>query len=118
MDEYGDDMFRTNITVNREYVHSSAWRGYFNTTIEGWTQVMDGWTTGGWGDPIAERKQTFNEWAESLMTGDLVPPVPVAIVADPTSNVFSMGISVLTPEPAKLKEWINGDFETLYGALS
>jgi hypothetical protein len=118
MDEYGDDMFRTNITVNREYVHSSAWRGYFNTTIEGWTQVMDGWTTGGWGDPIAERKQTFNEWAESLMTGELVPPVPVAIVADPTSNVFSMGISVLTPEPAKLKEWIYGDFEALYGALS
>jgi hypothetical protein len=29
-----------------------------------------------------------------------------------------MGISVLTPEPAKLKEWINGDFDALYGALS
>jgi len=118
MDEYGDDMYRTNITINREYVHTGGWRGYYNTTIEGWAQVMDGWTTGGWGDPIAERKQTFNEWAESLLTGELEPPVPVAIVLDPTSNVFSMGISVLTPEPNRLKEWINGDFDALYGALS
>jgi hypothetical protein len=29
-----------------------------------------------------------------------------------------MGISVLTPDPIKLKEWINGDFDKLYGALS
>ena len=118
MDEYGDDMYNNGITINREYVHTDAWRGHYETTIEGWTQIMDGWTTGGWGDPIADRKQTFNQWAESLLTGELEPPVPVAIVADPTSNVFSMGISVLTPEPNGLKEWLSEDFDALYGALS
>ena len=119
MDEFGDDMFRTNITINREYIHSSGWRGHYETTIEGWTDVMTGWTTGGWGDPIADRKAIFNQWVERLLTGEVTyDDIPIAIVADPTSNVFSMGISVLTPEPIKLKEWINGDFDELYGALS
>ena len=118
MDEFGDDMFRTNITINREYIHSDAWRGHYETTIEGWTDVMNGWTTGSWGDPIADRKATFNQWAESVLVGDVIPPVAVAIVADPTSNVFSMGISVLTPEPTTFKEWLDTEFDELYEALS
>jgi hypothetical protein len=79
---------------------------------------MNGWTTGGWDDPIARRKATFNQWADSVLTGEVVPPVAVAIVADPTSNVFSMGISVLTPEPKAFKEWLDAEFDELYEALS
>ena len=118
MDEYGDDMYRSKITINREYIHSGAWRGHYETTIEGWTDVMNGWTTGGWDDPIARRKATFNQWADSVLKGDVIPPVAIAIVADPTSNVFSMGISVLTPEPKAFKEWLDTEFDELYEALS
>lgn len=118
MDEFGDDLYNTNVTINREYIHSDAHRGHYETTIEGWTDIMNGWTTGSWGDPIADRKATFNDWAEALLTGELEAPAPVAIVADPTSNVFSMGISVLTPEPNLIKEWLGEEFDSLYGALS
>ena len=120
MDEYGDDMFRTNITINREYIHTDGWRGHFETTIEGWTEVMTGWTTGGWGDPIADRKAIFNQWAERLLTGEITYDFPIALVSDPTSNVFSMGISVLTPNPTELEKVMQdgGDYFLLKNALS
>lgn len=118
MTEDGDDLYNTNLTIDRTWVSSSEWRGHYETTIEGWTDVMNGWTTGGWDDPIARRKATFNQWADSVLKGDVIPPVAVAIVADPTSNVFSMGISVLTPEPTTFKEWLDTEFDELYEALS
>ena len=121
MDEFGDDMYQTNLTIRREYIQSSDWRGHYETTIEGWTEIMAGWTTGGWGDPIADRKAIFNQWAERLLTGEVdYGDIPIAIVADPTSNVFSMGISVLTPEPNRLIEWMEqgGDYLLLKNALS
>ncbi|CAB4185218.1 hypothetical protein UFOVP1130_16 [uncultured Caudovirales phage] len=118
MTEDGDDLYNTNLTIDRTWVSSSEWRGHYETTIEGWTDVMNGWTTGGWDDPIARRKATFNQWADSVLTGEIEPPVAVAIVADPTSNVFSMGISVLTPEPTTFKEWLDTEFDELYEALS
>jgi len=118
MTEFGDDLYNTDLTIDRTWVSSSEWRGHYETTIEGWTDVMNGWTTGGWDDPIARRKATFNQWADSVLTGEVVPPVAVAIVADPTSNVFSMGISVLTPEPKTFKEWLDTEFDELYEALS
>ena len=120
MDEFGDDMYNTNVTINREYIHTDAWRGHYETTIEGWTDIMNGWTTGGWGDPIADRKAIFNQWVERLLTGEIEYDMPIAIVSDPTSNVFSMGISVLTPEPNRLVEWMEqgGDYFLLKNALS
>ena len=118
MTEFGDDLYNTNLTIDRTWVSSSEWRGHYETTIEGWTDVMNGWTTGGWDDPIARRKATFNQWADSVLTGEVIPPVAVAIVADPTSNVFSMGISVLTPEPNAFKEWLDTEFDELYEALT
>lgn len=123
MTEYGDDMYNTALTIDRKWVSSSEWRGHYETTIQGWDEVLTGWTTGGWDDPIARRKFKFNEWAEALLNGALEPPVPVAIVSDPTSNLFSMGISVLTPYPNDLKEWMNSDdfvvqYNDLYEALS
>lgn len=117
MTEDGDDMYGLAITVDRKWVSSGAWRGYFNTTIDGWTEVMNGWTTGGWDDDTSNRKQTFNEWANDVCTGEISPPVPIAIVADPTSNVFSMGISLLTPEPELLTSWMNEEFEIIKNSL-
>jgi hypothetical protein len=118
MNEFGDDMYGTNLTVNRTYVSTDGWRGYYETEIEGWSKVLDGWTTGGWDDEVARRKQTFNEWVESVISGDEVPPVPVAIVLDPTSNVFSTGVSVLTPFPDRLTEWLGETQGELHKALS
>jgi hypothetical protein len=118
MDEYGDDLYGTNLTIDRKWESSSEWRGYYQTTIQGWTEVLVGWTTGGWDDAIARRKQTFNHWVEGLLGGDLDCPVPVAIVSDPTSNVFSMGISVLTPQPNEFNDWLCIEAEELKVALA
>lgn len=118
MTEYGDDLYREGVVINREYIHSGGYRGHYETTIEGWTDILNGWTTGGWGDEVAQRKQRFNEWADQILKGELLPPAPVAIAVDPTSNVFSTAITVLTPEPEKVRAWLTEDYEGLYEALS
>ena len=106
--------------VSRTYKSTSAWRGYYETTIEGWTEVLSGWTTGGWGDETGQRKQAFNQWAESLYNGETVPLIDIAIAPDPTSNVFSTAIGVFVPSE-KVEEftlWINGELDNLRYALS
>lgn len=118
MDEYGDDMYNTDLTVDRTWKSDGGYRGHYETTIQGWTEVLVGWTTGGWSDEIARRKQTFNDWVESLLSGNLLCPVPVAVISDPTSNVFSMGISVLTPKPNEFNDWLGIEAEKLKVALA
>lgn len=115
MNQWGDE---PDLKVSRTYHRTDAWRGYHVTKIEGWTEVgLEGWTTGGWGDPIADRKQTFNEWVESL--ADEPPPVNVAVAADPTSNVFSTAVTVYVEDGKadEFDQWLNGDREALYEAL-
>lgn len=116
--EYGDNY--TDLKVKREWHTANYYRGYYETTIEGWDDVLEGWTTGGWDDSTARRKQTFNEWAEELTSGELVPPCPVAIAIDPTSNVFSTAITVLVHKNnvEKFREWLSDDYEELTEALS
>lgn len=84
----------------RAYHRTDGWRGYYVTRVTepGWVEVAAGWTTGDWGDAIADRKQDFNAWAESVITGDVVPDHPVWIITDPTSNVFSTAVSVWVPD--------------------
>lgn len=118
MSEDGDDMWGMDWGVKREWVSSDAWRGHYNTTVDGWTEVLNGWTTGGWDDPTAQRKIPFNEWAEQMIKGEIIPPVAVAIIADPTSNVFSTGINVLTPDPETFKKWLGAEFGELHKSLS
>ena len=118
MTEYGDPIDWVtdgNLKFDRKWVSSGGYRGHNETTIEGWDTVVEGWTTGGWDDPIARSKQVFNQWAEALLSEDLVPPTLVAIVSDPTSNVFSMGISVLVPSESKeaFITWLNEQEVTL-----
>jgi len=118
MSEDGDDMTLSFLDVDRVWVSSDAHRGHYNTTIAGWEEVLVGWTTGAWGDGTSNRKQSFNDWANDVCTGEIQSLVPLAIVADPTSNLFSMGISVLTPEPEKFKEWFESDFDDLSDSLA
>lgn len=115
MTMWGDD---PDLTFTRTYHPTDGWRGYHVTKIEGWEEVgLEGWTTGGWDDPIARRKQDFNTWAERLATH--APPVNVAIATDPTSNVFSTAITVYIPEGTReaFDEWLDGRREILYNAL-
>lgn len=117
MTEDGDDMWGTGWEIKREWVSSDAWRGHYDTTIEGWSPVMEGWTTGGWDDETGQRKQLFNDWAQSVCTQEIILPMSVAIITDPTSNVFSAGISVLTPNPEELKQWLGGELKDLQDSL-
>lgn len=106
--------------LSRTYKSSSGWRGHYETTIEGWSEVLSGWTTGGWGDPTGQRKLAFNLWAQNLYESDEVPPVDVAIATDPTSNVFSTAVGVFVPKEKvdEFTQWINGELDNLRYALS
>lgn len=117
-DRWGEQIFEPKIS--RTWKSTSAWRGYHETLIEGWTEVLSGWTTGGWGDSTGQRKLAFNQWAEALHEGEISPPVDIAIATDPTSNVFSTAIGVFVPTE-KVEEftlWINGELDNLRYALS
>lgn len=106
IDEYGDD---ADLPIKRAWVSTDGWRGYYNTTIDGWTSALTGWTTGGWDDAVARRKRLFNQFAEELIEGSVVPPCQVALITDPTSNVFSTAITIQVPEKAlaTLIEWLD-----------
>lgn len=117
-DLWGDPC--SDLPISRIYKSTDAWRGYSETLIEGWTEVLTGWTTGGWGDPTAERKQPFNVWAQDIFDGTTVPPCNLAIITDPTSNVFSTAIGVSVPDDQvdTFTEWVNGELDNLRYALS
>jgi hypothetical protein len=118
-DEYGDPIDER-LKIKREYVSTSGYRGYENTTIEGWENVLDGWTTGGWDDPIARKKADFNNWAEALLTQEIYPPCSVAIVTDPTSNVFATAVTVLVKKDnvQTFRAWLSDDYDELHHALT
>ena len=118
-----EDKYREPISepvFKRVYKSNDAWRGYYETSIEGWVEVLEGWTTGTWDDAVSQRKYGFNQWAEALFTGEIVPPVNVAVATDPTSNVFSTAITVYVPsdQVEKFTLWINGELDNLRYALS
>ena len=118
MSDDGDDMYGSHLIVDRVWVSGDSYRGHYNTTISGWDEVLIGWTTGAWEDEVSDRKKSFNEWADNISTGEILSPVPLAIVLDPTSNVFSMGIGVLTPDPEAFKEWLGTEFGELHKSLT
>lgn len=121
-DLFIEDMWgeEPDIDVTRTYHRTDGWRGYNETRIAGWSEVTSGWTTGNWGDYIGQRKATFNEWAQALSEGEIVPPVRVAIIADPTSNVFStaIGVWVKDEDVDTFTDWLGeGMLEDLEEAL-
>jgi len=117
-DRYGED--DTNgLTFKQKYVSTDAWRGYNVTSIDGWSEIESGWTTGNWGDEVSDRKRPFRDWAEGLYTGDIEPPCEIALITDSTSNVFStaIGIWVKDENVQQFTTWLNGDAEVLRDAL-
>lgn len=111
--EYGDEYY--NESLKREYISTDAWRGHYKTTIDGYTDVLSGWTTGAWGDPTADRKQLFNDLSTQLINEDLIPPCTVVLVLDPTSNLFSTTVSVLVPNGSEeiFKNWLTEEGLTI-----
>ncbi len=122
IDEYGDPLYgETDVVESREWRSSSAWRGYYHTTLKGHVEVLDGWTTGDWDDAVGRRKRTFNEWVEQAVEGEIDSPVPFALLFEPTSNVFSTGVSVLVKEEdydAFVRHLNEGTLITLHDSLS
>lgn len=102
-DEYGDSAIEM---LERRWVSSSAWRGYYETKpkAEGWVEAKNGWTTGDWGDAVSDSKQDFNEWVSTLLTGESEPPFPMWVIADLTSNVFSTAMTIFVPEGQTLTD--------------
>lgn len=117
--EYGDPI-PSEFDITRDWISTSGWRGYFETKIKGWVTVTDGWTTGGWGDAIAQRKATFNEWFNEVISLNEQLPYPVAFLVEPTSNVFSTAITLLAKvdDAEALKEWMGSDLEKVVEALT
>jgi len=123
--EYGESVYPGDVIgkgIKRVYRSTDGWRGHYETTIEDWVEVVSGWTTGNWGDSISNSKQVFNEWAQNLLEDSLEepPPVHVAVIVDPTSNLFStaVGVFVHRDNYAEFVVWLNGDRETLEYSLT
>lgn len=106
--------------VKREWKRTDEWRGFYNTSIDGWTAVLTGWTTGGWDDYTGRRKAIFNNWGEELVNAEIIAPCAVAIVADPTSNLFSTAITVFVEDDnvETFKQWLGDDYDNLIHSLS
>lgn len=105
----------------RGWVSSDGWRGRNATTITGWHEVLGGWVTGDWGDATSNRKRAFNAWAQDVCDGHIELPVPVALIFDTTSNLFSVSTSVATAtedDAETLRAYLGETLETLERSLS
>jgi hypothetical protein len=117
--EYFEDF--TDIKITRGWKSSGGYRGYYETSLEGFTEITSGWTTG-MPDDTVTRKMDFNDWAERLMDTEFESPFPfrVAVVCDPTSNVFSTAIGVWVEDDRaeEFKDLIGDEeFDSLHAAL-
>lgn len=94
--------------TERRYVHTDGWRGYYDTDATKLTKVEDGWTTG-YPDETTTRKANLGEWYGSIHSGDVVPPVTLWWLFEPTSNVFSTATTIYVADAdalAILREWL------------
>lgn len=94
--KWADDFWPKNWT-GRKYHQSSGWSGYYCTgDLFDLHKLEDGWATGGWSD--VPHKWSFNEFVEGLVSQEIVPPAPLYILFEPTSNVFSTATTVMCHE--------------------
>lgn len=100
MSEWGDSAsdLPNGPKLERSWHRTDGWRGHYVTTPgDDWQEITSGWTTGNWGDAISKSKQNFNCWAQDLIEGKAETAIPVWIIFDTTSNVFSSGVGVFIP---------------------
>lgn len=104
--EFGDFVSADNI--ERTYHRTDGWRGHYCTTLKGWYEVSDGVAL--WGMPT-DATRLSERIKDAQESGTL--PCKVAIVSDPTSNVFSVGVSFFVEEENKdaFILWMKGDDE-------
>ena len=102
-DEWGDD---APSGFQRTYHRTDPWRGYYETTVPSTIEIEAGADL--WGErtnvrDLAERIQEEHE------NGTL--PVPVYVVADLTSNVFSLAMTVRISEADEVtfRNWLTGE---------
>lgn len=78
----------------RNWVATDGWRGHFDSykSLTGVKLLASGWTTG-WVDDSVRRKETFNNWFEQVSSGQDIP-TELFVLVEPTSNVFSVSVSV------------------------
>jgi hypothetical protein len=117
INEYGDDI---DLEVTRQYVSTDAWRGYYTTTITGWSTVSEGWTTGEWDDVQSQRKEYFNDWCSSVVECPPELEYPFAIIFDATSNVFSTAVTVQVPTEhlTAFTNWLGDELKSIAESLS
>lgn len=86
----------TDIEITRTFHRGAGYRGHYETTLGGFTEMLTGWTTG-MPDDTVTRKFDFNEWVENFLDEEnleAVLPFKVAVVLDPTTNVFATAVGV------------------------
>lgn len=95
--------------AGRKYVSSGGWRGFYSTfkTFQGVEELAGGWHTG-WADETVSRKLKVGGLLANLETGDLVPPVPIYVLLEPTSNLFSTTTTIFTAtkDVSVITEWL------------
>jgi hypothetical protein len=108
MDEKGNEMEGLKFDINRDWISIGGYRGHYKTIINGWEEILSGWSTGDWDDDVGTRKAPFNKWAADIICATMLPPPhsQIAVVADPTSNVFSTRISVFCENSNPIREWM------------
>ena len=115
IDEDGE--FIEGLEFEREWISPERHAGFYETTIDGWTEVLCGWTTNSWGDEISDKKQIFNNWVSTICEEGLPAATKIAIISDPTSNIFSMGISVVALDSDIFKQYLGSEITNLQNSL-
>lgn len=83
----------------RNYEKTDGWRGYYDSLkqFKGIKEIASGWTTG-MPDETTQRKPHFNRFCDDLAESMYQNQYPIYFLAEPTSNLFSISISVFTKE--------------------
>lgn len=82
-----------------DWVSTDGWRGYGNSIrqFKGIAKLADGWTTG-WVDNTVSRKHLVNDLLGELESRELVPPAPIYVLLEHTSNIFSTAIDIFVAD--------------------
>jgi len=71
---------------------SDAWRGHYEgDTPKGYTNVITGWSSGGWGSGTDEVNDFHEMWEEDK---ERFAHIRMFVAIMPTSNVFAQGVDV------------------------
>jgi hypothetical protein len=98
----------------REWKSTDAWRGYYETKLDGLVKLADGWVTG-WPDETVAHKQKAGDLFELLNSEREPLPGELFWLFESTSNLFSTASEILVRESDKevIVEWLEKHGYTL-----